>query len=249
MNNLLTNIFLNILFVFWTTGSTDSSSPRITNDKNGVIIGTNKAALDYRPAGMIDFKNHKDIIENRNGTRKSSTRSQMKNSWKTKQMNKQLNYKKSILQRKSCGINLAKTTTDTCQIVDRLRYINDLLKKRKKYQEKLDNTKLFRKNSNSSSEVLYFLEYITKKIEEGNIKLKENIKIKNSEMKKKTNLKNLKINKNINNTIIISTTLSSVNLTTLKPVNITSEKKNQITIDIDVDNTTEIIFNPDKTKN
>lgn len=62
MNNLLLIILLNILFVFWTTGLPDSSSSRINNDKNGIIVGTNKAALDYRPAGMIDFKNHKGIF-------------------------------------------------------------------------------------------------------------------------------------------------------------------------------------------
>lgn len=150
--------------------------------------------------------------------------------------NKQLDNKNSILQRKSCGINLAKSTTDVCQIVDRLRYINDLLKKRKKIQENLDNTKLIRKNNNSS-EVLYFLEFITKKIEEGNLKLKDKLKIKNNDK-----FKNINIIDKFNNTIINSTTISPINLTT-------SEKKNQITINLDVDNTTEIIFNSNKTKN
>lgn len=195
---------------------------------------------------MYDLLCFLDIIENQNGTRKSSRGTQMRSSWKTKRIND----KRSVSERKSCGINLAKATTDTCQIVDRLRYINDLLKKRKKLQEELDNKKLFRKNSNSSSEVLHFLEYITKKIEDGNVHLKENLKIKNTEIKERTNLKNIKVNKNINSTIIISTTLSSINLTTLNPVNTTtSEKQNQITIDLDIDNTTEIIVKPDKTKN
>lgn len=59
MNKLLFNLLINILFVFLTTGLSYSSSSKINNDKNSIIVDTNKAALDYRPAGMIDFKNHK----------------------------------------------------------------------------------------------------------------------------------------------------------------------------------------------
>lgn len=192
----------------------------------------------------IDKKNHrirektgKPMMKRINENLKNKNRIIKKN-------NHELLKQDSPQKRKLCGLKFAKMTHDVCPIVNHLNRMNDLLKERKYLQAKLNETRLNEK-LNLSSEVLLFLEYIMRKIEEGNLRMRESVKARDLDREKfKKNQEKEGSEREKNEGKLFDSSVNSdglmnssidINLTTTKP-----DKYHQITIgfDVETENTT-----------